>query len=275
MLAAVLSSFPRLLLLDEPTNHLDRSMLEWLEGWIQSFRGAVMVVSHDRMFLDQVATSILEMDPQQPSGRIYPGNYSDYALAKQAEAGRQWQEYLDQQAEISRLRQSASHLRGLADFRKGGKADSGDKFAKGFFANRSLETNRRAKQIEARIGKLLNEDSIDKPRSAWQMKMEFGAGIEGSRDAIILERCCCGYPGVPLISGITLRLRYGDRGALLGPNGCGKTTLLRTIAGKIEPLSGTVRLGHNIQLGWMEQEQENLNPLWNPLTALQNLVSFS
>lgn len=275
MLATVLSSLPRLLLLDEPTNHLDLSMLEWLADWIQSFRGAVMMVSHDRMFLDQAATSILEIDPQQRACRIYPGNYSDYAIAKESENDRQWNEYLDQQDEISRLRQSASHLRGLADFRKGGKADSADKFAKGFFANRALETNRRAKQVEARIGKLLTEDHIDKPRRAWQMKMEFGDPVESSRDAVLLEQVCCGYPGVALISGITLRLRHGDRAALLGPNGCGKTTLLRTIAGKIEPLSGTVRLGNRIQLGWMEQEQENLNPHWNSLVTLQNLASFS
>jgi ATP-binding cassette subfamily F protein 3 len=275
MLAAALAALPQLLLLDEPTNHLDIAMLEWLENWIRTYRGAAIIVSHDRVFLDRVATGILELDPQNRTSRLYPGNYSDYAAAKQSEMERQLQDYQNQQDEIGRLRLSASHLRGLTGPRRGGKADSNDKFAKGFFANRSLEVNRRAKQMEARIEKMLTEDHIEKPRGSWQMKMEFGGITEGSRDAVVLDRLSCGYPGATLISDISLRLRHGDRAALIGPNGCGKTTLLRTIAGQIEPLSGTVRLGNRTKLGVMAQEQENLNPDWNALVSIQNLVSLA
>ena len=124
-LAGVLLSSPRLLLLDEPTNHLDLGMLEWLEDWLLDFPHAALVVSHDRAFLDRVATGILELDPRTHTLRSYAGNYSDYLESKNEEWERHWQDYSDQQAEIAQLQAAARHLRGLANFKKGGKADSG------------------------------------------------------------------------------------------------------------------------------------------------------
>ncbi len=274
-LAGLLLSNPQIILLDEPTNHLDLDMLAWLEDWLNSYSGAALVVSHDRTFLDHTATSILEIDPQSHKSRVYAGNYSDYLEQKMAEHDRRWQEYTDQQVEIQRLRAAAGHMRGLAKFRRGGKADSGDKFANGFFANRSLGTVKRAKQIERRVEHLLNEDRVDKPKPAWEMKIEFEDVTESGRDVIALEHLTIGYGDLALLEDLNLVLHYGQRVALIGPNGSGKTTLLKTILGKIPALAGHVRLGTNVNPGYMAQEQENLDPSLNSLQTVQKLISQS
>jgi ATPase subunit of ABC transporter with duplicated ATPase domains len=123
-LAGVLLAHPQLVLLDEPTNHLDLPMLEWLEQWLNRFRGGALVVSHDRTFLDQAVTRILELDPWTHAVKAYEGNYSAYREQKDAERARREQDYSDQQTEIAELRGAASHLHGIARFRKGGKADT-------------------------------------------------------------------------------------------------------------------------------------------------------
>jgi ATP-binding cassette subfamily F protein 3 len=274
-LAGVLLSDPQLILLDEPTNHLDLDMLVWLEDWMIGYQGAVLVVSHDRTFLDHTATSILEIDPKTHKSRLYAGNYSDYLEQKMADYDRRWQEYADQQDEISRLRSASRHVRGLANFRRGGKADSGDKFAKGFFANRSLATVKRAKQIERRVNRMLNEDRVEKPKPAWEMKIEFEDIPESGRDVVALEHLSIGYGDLILLEDLNLVLRYGERVALIGPNGSGKTTLLKTILGKIPSISGCLRLGTNVRLGYMAQEQENLDPSLNSLQTVQKLISQS
>ncbi|MBI4928973.1 MAG: ABC-F type ribosomal protection protein [Anaerolineae bacterium] len=275
-LAGILLSNPQLLLLDEPTNHLDIDMLKWLEQWLSDYRGAALIVSHDRAFLDNSCTNILEVDPQTKKVRLYEGNYSDYLEQKQAELDKQWQSYSDQQVEISRLKEAAAHVRGLAQFRKGGKADSGDKFAKGFFANRGMETIGRAKHIERRIEKLLTEDHIDKPRQTWQMKIEFDGIAESARDVMVLENLVVGYdPLHPLLEKVSITLKANQRVALIGANGAGKSSLLKTIIGQIPPLAGSFRIGSNVKLGYMAQEQEILEPDDTPLTTLLKWMAQS
>jgi ATPase subunit of ABC transporter with duplicated ATPase domains len=242
-LASLLLANPRLLLLDEPTNHLDQEMLEWLEGWLRRAPCTVLMVSHDRVFLERTADAIYEIDPASHTLKVYTGNYSAYLEQKSGERERAQQEYSDQQDEIARLTQTARRIRGNAHFKKGGKADTGDKFARGFFANRSLETLRRAKAIEARVERLLNEDHIDKPRDSWRMKMEFDGAAESGRDVIVLSNLSIGYDDAALLSGMNAVLRFGQRAVLTGANGCGKTTLLRTITGQIPALTGRFRLG--------------------------------
>lgn len=274
-LAGVLLSNPQLLLLDEPTNHLDLEMLAWLEEWISHYRGGVLVVSHDRAFLDQVATGIFELDASTHRLKPYVGNYSTYLEQKSSERNRQFQEYTDQQSEIARLRESAAHVRGLAKFRKGGKADTGDKFARGFFANRGLGTVRRAKNIETRIDKLLTTDRVDKPGRSWQMKIEFSKGMQSARHVLAIEDADIGYPGNLLLEGLNLHIQYGDRVALVGPNGSGKTSLLRAITGQLQPLQGNIRLGSNVKLGYMAQEQEELPPYQNALEIMDGLTGWN
>ena len=275
MLAGLLVTRPRLLLLDEPTNHLDIDMLDWLEGWLQCSPCAVLLVSHDRVFLDTVVDWVYELSPLTHTLTAYAGNYSAYRDAKEGERARQQQEYVDQQEEIARLRTAAGHFRDIARFRKGGKADSGDKFAKGFFANRSLGTVRRARAIEARVEKLLTDERVEKPRGTYKLKMAFGDTPGSGRDVVVLKDLAVGYAGTPILGGLNAVLRHGQRAVLTGPNGCGKTTLLRTIAGGLAPLAGACRSGAGVKAGYMSQEQEEFAPGENALTALQRVTGFA
>jgi ATP-binding cassette subfamily F protein 3 len=272
-LVGILLARPQLLLLDEPTNHLDLPMLEWLERWLGAFRGGALVVSHDRTFLDRTVSRILEMDPRTHTVREYEGNYSAYKEQKSEEREWQWQAYTNQQREIADLRGAANHLRGIAHFRKGGKADTKDKFAKGFFAGRGAGTVKRAKQIERRIDRLLADERVDKPGWEWQMKLEFDSHDHGGNDVLALEDLSVGYGDVVILQNINLRLRRGARAVLTGANGSGKTTLLRTIAGTLPPISGRMRLGTSVRAGFMAQEQETLDPYKNSLEIVRAEIS--
>jgi ATP-binding cassette, subfamily F, member 3 len=153
-------------------------------------------------------------------------------------------------------------VRSDARHKPGGKG-SGDTWAPGFFANRTKETISKAKNIEKRVERLLNEDRIDKPAGSWQMRIDFGTLQSSGRDVLVLEKVSAGYGEKVLLHDIDLTLRYGERVALIGPNGSGKTTLFRTIAGEIEPLAGRIRLGSSVIYGYMTQEQEHLDPALN------------
>ncbi|HZJ21727.1 MAG TPA: ABC-F family ATP-binding cassette domain-containing protein [Anaerolineales bacterium] len=274
MLARVLLDEPHLLLLDEPTNHLDIEMLEWLESWLTRFNGAVLIVSHDRAFLDNTVTSILELDPKTQSMKAYPGDYSGYLEFKQREFEKQYDEYQDQIIELRKLHNAARHLRRISQFKKGGKSDTNDKFAKGFFGNRTTHTARRALRIEKRIEETLEEDRKEKPIQNWQMKLDFGAPAHQSKDVLITDELSVGYDK-PLLSDLNLHIRAGQRIALTGPNGTGKTTLIRTIAGKLEPLAGNLKLGATVKLGYMTQEQELLDPSLSAMRSAQNVADFN
>jgi ATP-binding cassette subfamily F protein 3 len=277
MLARVLLNDPHLLLLDEPTNHLDIAMLEWLESWLNNFRGAALIVSHDRAFLDNSVGRILELVPATQSLKSYSGNYTDYVEQKLTEQEHQIQAYSDQQEQIAQLRAAAAHLRGLTKMKKGGKADGGDKFATGFFGNRATKnTAGRAKHLEARIEKILGEEKIEKPRPSWQLKLDFGAPSHQSKDVLLTENLSVGYPDhKPLLRGLNINVRAGQRIAMTGPNGAGKTTLVRTIYGKLEPVSGSLKLGANVRMGYMSQEQELLDLALSPLQIIQKISPFN
>jgi ATP-binding cassette, subfamily F, member 3 len=277
LLARILLAEPQLLLLDEPTNHLDIAMLEWLEAWVRRFKGAVLVVSHDRAFLDNTVGAVFEIDPRTHLLKAYPGNYSDYAERKQAEFAQQQQAYVDQQQQITQLRAAANHIRSMTKMKKGGKADSGDKFAKGFFGNRATKrVAGRAKNIEARIQHILEEEKIDRPRADWQVKLDFGAAGHQSREIFSAQNLSIGYtPEAPLLNNLDLYIGPGQKIVLTGENGSGKTTLLRTIAGKLPPLGGTLKLGTAVKLGYMTQEQESLPPEQTPLQSLQAVAPFN
>ena len=273
-LVGALLAQPQLLLLDESTNHLDLDMLTWLEDWMLAFPGAVLYVSHDRAFLDRTATGILDLDPVTKTVQHYAGNYTAYLEEKLAVREKRWQQYTDQQQEISRLQGAVLRKHQEATFKPGGKADS-DKFAKGFYRNRSSATIKLAKNLEKRIEYLKNEDKVEKPGQSWQMKIDFGDVPASGQDVLVMDNLVVGYGEHVLLQGISQVLRAGERLALVGENGKGKTTLLRTIAGEIPPLAGYVKLGANVRLGYMSQEQEEFEPDLTPLLTLRKLVALN
>lgn len=277
MLAKVLLEEPNLLLLDEPTNHLDIEMLEWLEKWLNHFQGAVLMVSHDRVFLDNTVNKILELDATAHTVKMYDGNYSYYLEQKNLEFEKHAQAYQDQQDEIAQLKRAAKQVRSLTVMKKGGKADSGDKFAKGFFGNKATKrVAGRAKNIEARIETLLTDEKIDKPRGNWKLKLDFGKPEHQSKDVLVTELLSIGYAQEkPLLENINVFIKSGQRVVLTGENGAGKTSFIKTIAGEIPPLAGSFRLGGSTKLGYMAQEQELLNPNLNAVQTIQNISSMN
>jgi ATP-binding cassette subfamily F protein 3 len=273
-LAGLLIQQPRLLLLDEPTNHLDIDALTWLEKWLEGYDGAALLVSHDRAFLDGTTSRTLVIDPVSHTLRDFPGNYTFYIETLAHEVEQQWQAYSDQQEEILRLQNAARHLRGLAKLKRGGKTDrDNDKFAKHFFAGRSMSAVGRAKQIEQRLERLLAEERVDKPGRQWQLKLNFANDAGGARQVLSLENVSMAFGRQPLFSDVNLTLTHGQRIALVGPNGEGKTTLLRLIAGELTPTAGRIRLGAGVKLGYFAQEQEYLDPASTPYETIRAVAA--
>jgi ATP-binding cassette, subfamily F, member 3 len=268
-LARLLIQRPRVLLLDEPTNHLDIDALEWLENWLATYRGAVMIVSHDRTFLDRTANWIFELSEETHKLTPYPGSYSDYLEAKQQEIKRQWEAYTAQQERIAQLTGEARRLSGYANSIEKGTIDfSVRKIAKGI-AHRAVIQRRR-------IERELEENELERPKTmAWHMKLQFVDTPESGQDVLMFEDLAIGYDGEPLVRDINQMLRHGERVALVGPNGMGKTTLLRTIMGKLPPVAGTLKIGANVQLGYYAQEQENLDPNSTPFSTVRQIAAMS
>jgi ATP-binding cassette subfamily F protein 3 len=284
LLVRLLLQSPQLLLLDEPTNHLDIAMLEWLESWLQRFNGAALIVSHDRAFLDNTVASILELDQSTRRLKQYSGNYSAYIEQKEVEREHQMQTYLDQQAEIRRMKadiirtkEQAAHTERAASSIHIGGPDYKVKGYKTYKQSIAKGTAKKAKAREKKLERFLESDNlVDRPRPSWQIKLNFSAPEHVSRDVLVTENLSIGYPGLePLLTGLRLYIRGGERVALTGANGCGKTTLLRTIAGKLEPIAGSVRLGASVKLGYMTQEQEHLDLAASPLEIIQNAGIFN
>ncbi len=272
MLARVLLEQPDLLLLDEPTNHLDIEMLQWLEDWLRSFIGAALIVSHDRAFLDNTVKEILDLDPASHTLRAYAGNYSTYLDQYVSEQSRRDAAYRDQQYEIRRMKQDiartkeqARHVEITTTPRQPGVRRIAKKVAA------------KAKAREHKLVRYLESDErVDRPKPSWQLKLEFEAPPHASQDILSAEQLTVGYPQTPpILEEINFKIRNGQRIALTGPNGSGKTTLLRTMAGRLPPLAGRIRLGPSVKLGYMAQEQELLNPDHSALESIQGVTTFS
>ena len=265
-LACLLQIRPQLLLLDEPTNHLDIEALEWLESFLADYDGAVIVVSHDRTFLDRTVHTILELDPLTRAVTAYPGNYSDYWQAKEREWEKQWAAYKDQQERIGRME---ADIRGLATHAR--RIERGTthfhyrKIAKGL-ARRAMVQKRRLERL------LESEERVEKPRLTWQMKLAFSDTPVSGKDVLLLEDLTMGYDGQPLFADVNLTLRRGERVVLVGPNGSGKTTLLRGIVGQVTPLAGRIRLGANVRVGHYSQEQEGLDERSNAFEEIRRVA---
>jgi ATP-binding cassette subfamily F protein 3 len=267
-LAKILMTNPDMLILDEPTNHLDIQALEWLENWIQRFQHTIILVSHDRTFLDRTANVILDLDPLTHTVKTYTGTYSEYLQTKHNEITRQWEAYNAQQERIAKLQSESRRLSGYAKGIERGTIDFAPrKIAKGIA--------RRATVQRKRIERELEEERIEKPRSTWHMKLVFvGTPVSGN-DVLVCDSLNVGYGNHALIQDINQIVQHGERIALIGANGSGKTTLLRTIANQIPPVSGTLKLGTNVKLGYFAQEQENLAPNSTPFSVIRTVASTS
>jgi ATP-binding cassette subfamily F protein 3 len=267
-LARLLAHKPRLLLLDEPTNHLDVEALEWLETWLQAYQGAALLVSHDRMFLERTVNTILELDPQTHTVTLYPGAFEEYIQTKAREQERQWTAYKDQQERVAQMERSIGRLSNYAGSIERGTVDFHiRKIAKGIARQATVQRRRLERELE--------RERVEKPRRTWQMKLAFGNTPGSGQDVLVLTDLVVGYAGIPLVREANQVLRAGERVALVGPNGVGKTTLLRVIAGQLAPLSGEVKLGTNVKLGYYAQEQETLNPASTPFETVAEVAAMS
>lgn len=269
-LASVLVAEPTLLLLDEPTNHLDIDALEWLEAYLAEYPGAVLLVSHDRVFLDRTVTRVLELDDRTHQVAVYEGNYTAYAETKARAVDKQWAAWHDQQAEIRRIGQDIHQTRQQAlGVERTTKNDQARRYAK-----------KVAKKAQARKRKLErfleSEERVEKPRQSWRLKLEFDEMTRSGQEVIMLEKVGHTYASQDwLFRAVNLTLAHGERTALLGPNGSGKSTLLRIITGDLVPTEGRARLGANVRLGYMPQKQETIDPRATPLSIILHAAPMS
>jgi ATP-binding cassette subfamily F protein 3 len=270
-LARILVHNPNLLLLDEPTNHLDIDALEWLEAWLHDYKGAALIVSHDRTFLDQTVNAILDLEPGTHSVTKYTGNYSDYIETWERNREKQMNAWRDQQAEIRRVRQDIERTKNQA-LSVELTTTPGQPGVRRYAKKVAKKAGSREKKLERYLE---SEDCVEKPTRSWQMKLAFKDTPGSGKDVLILEDVTIGYDGVPLAREINQVLRAGERVALIGPNGCGKTTLLRVITGELAPLAGEVRLGTNVKLGYYAQEQETLDLESTPLETITRVAAMS
>lgn len=231
-LAKLLVQKPDILLLDEPTNHLDLASITWLEGFLRGYKGAVVLVSHDRYFLDRIVTKVIEIFMHQV--RMYTGNYSQYSKKKAEIRAAQMKQYLNQQREIARQEEVIARL-------------------KSFNREKSI---RRAESREKTLEKI---DRLEKPKEEHaDMHITLEPNITSGRDVLAVEGLAKSFPGNPLFFDIDFEIRRGERVALIGNNGTGKTTMLKIITNSIPPDTGSVRLGTNVHIGYYDQEQQLL-----------------
>lgn len=232
-LAKVLLEKPNLLLLDEPTNHLDLSAMQWLEEYLLSYPGTIMVISHDRYFLDAVCDNILEIENR--AGRLYGGNYSNYIIQKSQWNAQREKEYIAQQKEISRQE-------GIIE------------------RYRSFNREKSIRAAESRQKRLDKMERLEKIHDMDRIDFSFGIDRQSGRDVLSVESLSKAFGDKSLFEDISFDIRLGDRVALIGPNGCGKSTLLKIILDEMPPSSGIVKKGVGVEIGYYDQELNSLNP---------------
>jgi ATP-binding cassette, subfamily F, member 3 len=232
-LARLLLERSDLLLLDEPTNHLDVAAIEWLEGFLKDWPGAVVCVSHDRYFLDQVAQTIWEM---ASNVEVYRGNYSAYLMQREARYQRHLEAYEAQQTFIEK---EEDYIR----------------------RNIAGQNTRQAKGRRKRLERLLETAKLAPPPTARRLSLDMQAAMRSGDLVVRTYDLSVGYAdeGRPLFKVPDLVLRRGECAAIIGPNGAGKTTFLKTLLGEVPPLAGETQLGASIEVGYFAQAHEELN----------------
>ena len=240
-LARLLLTQPDLLMLDEPTNHLDLSSIQWLEDTLKKYRGTVLIISHDRYFMNSVCDCMAEISMRRLVQ--YEGNYDQFTVKRQADIERQIREYKLQQAEIARQQAIIQRYR---------------------MYNRE-KSIRAAESREKRLEKM---ERLERPVDEQHVRFSFEARRRSGDDVLKVHGLAKGFEGRRLFENFDLHLRAGDRVAIIGPNGVGKSTLLNIIARKLKADAGEVEFGANVDLGYYEQHQTGLDPEKDVLNEL-------
>lgn len=231
-LAKILLQEPNLLILDEPTNHLDMNVLAWLEDYLKSYRGALLVVSHDRYFLDHVVKDVYDLD-----NRIlthYTGNYTQFVAHKQERLKAEWKHYDQQQKKIAKLED---------------------------FVNRNIVRASTTKRAQARRKQLAKMDRLERPETDDRsIHFHFHSDQDSGTEVLDVEGAKVGYDDQVLAGPLSFTVRKPQRIGIIGPNGIGKSTLLKSLLHQIPLISGTVKFGANLEIGYYDQEQQQLHP---------------
>lgn len=231
-LAKILLQSPDLLILDEPTNHLDMNVLAWLEDYLKSYQGALLVVSHDRYFLDLVVSDIYDLDNH--TLRHYTGNYTQFMEHKQEWLTAEWKHYEQQQKKISKLED---------------------------FVNRNIVRASTTKRAQARRKQLEKMERLERPETDDKsIHFHFHSEKDSGNEVLDVDQAVVGYNDQKLAGPLSFTVRKPQRIGIIGPNGIGKSTLLKSILDRIPLVSGTIKLGANLQIGYYDQEQQQLHP---------------
>lgn len=232
-LGKLLVTKPDVLLLDEPTNHLDIESIRWLETFLLNYKGAVLIVSHDRYFLDRVVSKVVEIF--QHKGYVYQGNYSDYAKKKAAIRAAMIKQYYNQQREIKHQEEVIAKLK-------------------------SFNREKSIKRAESREKMLDKIERIEKPtEDNTDIRIVLEPNVVSGNDVLKVEGLAKAFPPLQLFQGIDFEVKRGERVALIGNNGTGKTTILKIINELLPPDAGTVTLGSNVHIGYYDQEHQQLH----------------
>lgn len=231
-LAKILLQSPDLLILDEPTNHLDMNVLAWLEDYLKSYQGALLVVSHDRYFLDRVVSDIYDLDNH--TLRHYTGNYTQFMQHKQEWLTAEWKHYEQQQKKIAKLED---------------------------FVNRNIVRASTTKRAQARRKQLEKMERLDRPETDDRsIHFHFHSDKDSGNEVLDVDHAVVGYNDQKLAGPLSFSVRKPQRVGIIGPNGIGKSTLLKSILDRIPLISGSIKLGANLQIGYYDQEQQQLHP---------------
>lgn len=224
---------PDLIILDEPTNHLDMQSIAWLETYLLNYKGAVLIVSHDRFFLDRIASKIIELDQSQAT--VFSGNYSDYAKKKEQLRLAAWNAYLNQQREIRHQEDVIEKLR-------------------------SFNREKSIKRAESREKMLDKIEVLDKPTEVRaDMHLSLTPRIKSGNDVLVVEELSKAFDSQTLFANVRFAVKRGEHVAIIGDNGTGKTTLLKILNGLLPADSGVFRLGTNVEIGYYDQEHHVLH----------------
>ena len=231
-LAKILLQEPNLLILDEPTNHLDMNVLAWLEDYLKSYRGALLVVSHDRYFLDHVVKDVYDLDNRTLTH--YTGNYTQFVAYKQERLKAEWKHYDQQQKKIAKLED---------------------------FVNRNIVRASTTKRAQARRKQLEKLDRLERPETDDRsIHFQFHSDKDSGTEVLDVENAKVGYDEQVLAGPLSFTVRKPQRIGIIGPNGIGKSTLLKSLLHQIPLVSGTVKFGANLEIGYYDQEQQQLHP---------------